>query len=64
MENKLTPKLKLSRALSLLLILLGTSLMAFMITMEGELGALPLFLILTGIVWFFINQYRIRKHRR
>ena len=64
MKNKLNTNLKLNRILSLLVIFLGTTLIAFMITNEGELGALPLFLTLTGIVWFLFNYYRIKKYRK
>jgi hypothetical protein len=61
MKKEISGKLKLSKILSLLMIILGTTLIIYMIAMEGELGALPLFLILTGIVWFIITQYRIKK---
>jgi len=46
------------------MIILGAVLIIYMIANEGELGALPLFLILTGIVWFIISQYRIKKQVR
>ena len=45
-----------SKVLSLLTALLGTVLLVFMITTEGELGALPLLLIIIGTVWFIISQ--------
>jgi hypothetical protein len=61
MKKEISQKLKLSKTFSLLMIILGATLIIYMITIEGELGALPLFLILTGIVWFIINQYRIKK---
>jgi hypothetical protein len=61
MKNENSQKLKLSKTLSLLMIILGATLIIYMISIEGELGALPLFVILTGIVWFIINQYRIKK---
>lgn len=64
MKNELKPKLKLNRMLSLLLIFLGIALIVCMITMEGELGALPLFLTLIGIVWFLITYYRIKKYQQ
>jgi len=61
MKKEISQKLKLSKTLSLLIIILGATLITYMIAIEGELGALPLFLILTGIVWFIITKYLIRK---
>lgn len=61
MENVINQKLKLSRMLSVLTALLGIALMIYMIIVEGEPGALPLILIIMGIVWFIINRYQIKK---
>lgn len=61
MEKAISQKLKLSKMLSVLTILLGTALMIYMITVEDEPGALPLILIIIGIVWFIINRYQIKK---
>lgn len=57
----ISPKQRWNRTLSLITIALGTVLLVFMITVEDEFGALPLFLILGGIIWFLINQRQIRK---
>lgn len=46
---------------SILIILLGVALMTYMIKVEDEPGALPLLLIVTGILWFFINQIKVKK---
>jgi hypothetical protein len=61
MEKVISQKLKLSKMLSVLTILAGTALMIYMITVEDEPGALPLILIIIGIVWLIINQYQIKK---
>ena len=65
-QNKglISPKQKRNRILSLIMILLGAVLLVFMITVEDEFGALPLFLFLGGILWFLINQRQIKKHLR
>ncbi|HLP53541.1 MAG TPA: hypothetical protein VK151_00860 [Fluviicola sp.] len=63
MKKEISSTLKLSRILSLIILFLGALLITFMITVEGELGALPLLLVLTGTVWFVITQIRIRKYK-
>jgi hypothetical protein len=37
--------------------------MIYMIKVEDEPGALPLFLIIIGTVWLIINQLQIKKSR-
>lgn len=61
MEKVISQKLKLGKMLSVLTMLLGTTLMIYMITVEDEPGALPLALIIIGIVWLIINRYQIKK---
>ena len=61
MAKFISQKLKLSKVLSVLTILLGTALMIYMIRVEDEPGALPLILIIIGIVWFIVNRYQIKK---
>lgn len=61
MEKVINQKLKLSRMLPILTALLGIVLMIYMIMTEGELGALPMILIILGILWFIINRYQIKK---
>ena len=61
MEKVINQELKLSRMLPILTALLGIALMIYMITTEGELGALPMILIILGILWFIINRYQIKK---
>lgn len=64
MKNELSENLKWGRLLSVLTILLGTILTIYMIIVENEPGALPLFLIILGISWLIINQYQIKKQLR
>ncbi len=61
MKKAVGQNLKLSKALSLLTVIMGVILLVYMIVFEDEPGALPLFLVVTGIVWFIVNQYRIKK---
>lgn len=64
MKKEISQTLKTNRIGSILTIGLGTILLIYMITEEGEPGALPLFLIAIGTIWFFINRYQIKKHYR
>ena len=46
--------------ISSIVVIIGLILLVFMITVESELGALPLALVLGGLVWQFIIR-RMRK---
>lgn len=61
MKNEISKKLKTQRILSVITLLIGAILLIYMIRVEDEPGALPLFLIILGTVWLFLTQYRIRK---
>ena len=61
MKNNISQGLKVSRILSLIVLVLGIVLVTYMIKVEDEPGALPLFLILSGGIWFLITRYRIKK---
>lgn len=61
MKNEISRTQKINRILSTLTIFLGSILLIYMIKVEDEPGALPLFLIIIGTIWFFINRYQIRK---
>ncbi|MCF8262728.1 MAG: hypothetical protein K9J12_18260 [Melioribacteraceae bacterium] len=61
MDSATTKKLKWSKILSILTVLLGVGLMIYMITVEDEPGAIPLLLIGIGIFWFWGNHIRIKK---
>ncbi len=64
MKNDTRKRLKNSRTGSIITLLLAIALLVYMITVEGELGALPLLLMLTGCVWFTIVQIQIQKARK
>ncbi len=55
--------LRIHFILSSLLIVIGAILLAFMITVESEPGAIPLLILLIGIGWTLFTIYRIRSTR-
>ena len=61
MKTRNRLKSKWSKILSLLTVFLGFVLLIFMITVEDEPGALPLLIIITGVVWFIISRNQIKK---
>lgn len=56
-------KFKRLRILSVILILIGVALLIYMIKVEDEPGALPLFLILLGSIGFIVNQLKITSKK-
>lgn len=62
MKKEISQKLKTNKILSGLTMFIGIILLIYMVTVEDEPGALPLFLILSGTVWSFITQYQIKKN--
>lgn len=54
--------LKIKRFLSMIVLLLGSLLITYMVIVENELGAIPLFMIITGIIWFVINEIQINNY--
>ena len=61
MNKEISLKSKWSKILSLLTVFLGFVLLIYMIMVEDEPGALPLLLIITGVVWFIISRNQIKK---
>jgi hypothetical protein len=61
MASKTDKNLKLHSLLSQIIMGIGVLLLVFMIITEDEPGALPLFLLLAGSIWYFITRYRIRS---
>lgn len=49
------------KTISLLVTTAGIALLAYMIIVEDEPGAIPLFLVLTGSGWYLIVRHRIRS---
>jgi hypothetical protein len=54
-------KLKLLRFISIVSTLIGIVLLIFMIKYEDEPGAIPLILILVGLVGIYMTQARIKQ---
>ena len=55
-------KLRVHAFLSVLILVIGLVLMAYMITVESEPGAIPILLVILGIGWYFVTRFRIRSH--
>lgn len=64
MKNQNSARLKTNRIIASSITILGIALITYMVKVEGELGALPLFLVIAGIVWLFVTQSKINKHLR
>jgi len=62
MNKNSNQKLNWSVILPLLLTILGTILLIYMITVEDEPGALPLILIIIGIVLLTKNWFKLNKN--
>lgn len=61
MKTEITQKLKWGRRVAILTMIIGTILLIYMIKVEDEPGALPLFLIITGILLLIVNNYQTKK---
>lgn len=57
MTSILTRKQKSLKMLSVLVTVIGAALLVFMITQEGEPGAISLFMITAGIGWYLATAY-------
>jgi hypothetical protein len=55
---------KMHAVLSALTVAVGVLLLAYMVTVEGEPGALPLLLILLGSGWYFTTRARFRAQQK
>ncbi len=60
MKTDRSKKFRMQKLISVLITVIGVSLMAFMVIVEDEPGAIPLLLIVAGTGWYFITCYRIR----
>ena len=56
-------RLKLYRVFSLIIVISGTLLLYYMITVEDEPSPIPPILIVAGLAWAFRIQSRIRTQR-
>lgn len=64
MTSERTQKLKLQKISSIVIIMLGISLLSYMVVVEDEPGAIPLLMIVTGTGWYFITRTRIKSLHR
>lgn len=64
MQTSDLKKLQYQTILSSVVLAVGFMLLVFMIITEDEPGAIPLLLILTGTIWFFITHLRKRSWRK
>ena len=55
--------LKLNRVGSLVTVAVGLILLAYMVTVEDEPGALPLAMLLAGAAWYVATRRRMRADR-
>lgn len=58
-----TKKPMIHKILSVIVNLIGASLLVFMITQEGEPGAVPLIMITAGIGWYLASGYYSRSRQ-
>lgn len=58
MKKDMSQKVNQGMLVPFLIILLGAILLIYMIAVEDEPGALPLILIITGIVFLIIKRYK------
>ncbi|CAM4266064.1 hypothetical protein [Flavobacterium terrigena] len=62
MKNEISQKVNWGILFPLLIILLGAILLIYMIAVEDEPGALPLILIIVGIVLLTKNWFKINRN--
>lgn len=64
MKKEISQNLSIYRVLAILILLLGLTLMTYMIVAEDEPGAFPLLLVLIGIVSLIIIRIKIRRQEK
>ncbi|MFO7798245.1 hypothetical protein [Rhodohalobacter sp.] len=64
MTSELTQKLKLQKIFSIAIIIMGISLLSYMVVVEDEPGAIPLLMVVMGTGWYFITRSRIKSLHR
>lgn len=62
-EGYAREKQRVKVLLSVLIVVIGAVLLLFMVTVEGEPGAIPLVLIVLGIGWYVVARARVRAPR-
>jgi uncharacterized membrane protein YdjX (TVP38/TMEM64 family) len=64
MKVEISQKLKTYRIASLFTIFFGVVLLVYMIRVENEPGALPLLLILSGLILYIVTRVIIRQQMK
>ncbi|PZR07806.1 MAG: hypothetical protein DI539_23210 [Flavobacterium psychrophilum] len=64
MKTEISKTLEMNKMISAIITTLGIILIIFMVTVEGELGLLPLLLVIGGSTWFLITNYFIKSKSR
>jgi len=62
MKTDVSHKIKWNMIISFSIFLLGAILLIYMIKVEDEPGALPLVLIITGIIFLIINWLKLKRN--
>ena len=57
-------KLQTKTILPVIIFILALILLVYMITQEGEMGALPLLILLLSGIWMIYNFLQMRKTRK
>lgn len=63
MKKEIPKRISILKTASIIVLIVGLLLLFYMVSVEDEPGALPLFLILVGLVGFIVNQARINRIR-
>jgi hypothetical protein len=63
-NNQNRGKLQRNRRLSVVVLAIGSVLMARQMYFDDEPGAIPLLLVLIGLTWYLVTRSRIRAHQK
>lgn len=63
MQTKIGQKQRFYRIASMIATFLGTILLAYMIIVEDEMGAIPLLLLAIGIALFIISKINFKNNK-
>lgn len=61
MQTKMSKYPIIFRIASIIAILTGVILVTYMITVEGELGAIPLLFLIIGVILFIISKLKFKN---
>ena len=61
MKKEIPKRISILKTASIIVLIVGLLLLVYMVRVEDEPGALPLFFILVGLVGVIVNQVRINR---